>query len=73
MEKYTQNVKSLVKLLLYGFVAIFLLNVAVRELLHLIRLSVIPTSLAIAVILALVFKNSIAKFFKSEAGGKGDE
>jgi putative flippase GtrA len=73
MEKYNKNLKSLIKYLLNGFVAIFLLEMAARELLRLIRFSTIPTSLVIAVILAIIFKNRIAKFFKPEAGKNGDE
>jgi len=73
MEKTIKDMKNLIKFLVYGFILVMLLNFLVIEALRFIRLTLIPTSWCIAIIIAVAFKAQIIGIIKVLAGGTKDE
>ena len=73
MEKINKDLKNLVKFLVYGFILVMLLNFLVVEALRFIRLTLMPTSWGIAIIIVVAFKDQIIGMLKMLAGGKQDE
>jgi uncharacterized membrane protein len=73
MEKYLNNMKTLIKFAAYGIVLVLLLNVVAGEILRLLRLTVIPMSWAVAVVVVVAFKGQLMKLIKKLDGGKKNE
>jgi|GEM_PF-3663284 len=73
MEKYVNDMKVLIKFLVYGFILVMLLNFLVVEVLRLIRLTLIPTSWCIAFIIIAAFKEQIIRTIIKLAGGTRNE
>ena len=73
MEKLTGDLKVMIKFVVYGVLFVLLLNVVVNEVLRFIRLSLMPMSWAVAIIIVVAFKDQLWGFIKKISGGKQNE
>ena len=73
MEKATNDLKNVIKFLVYGFILVMLLNFLVAEALRIIRLTLIPASWCIAIIIVVAFKDQLIGLIKKLAGGAQNE
>ena len=73
MEKITSDMKKMIKFVVYGAILVLLLNVVVGEILRFIRLTLIPMSWAVAIVIVVAFKDPIFGFIKKLAGGQTNE
>ena len=75
MEKYLKDLKTIIKFLLYGIVLVIVLDVVVSAVLQMIRLTLIPTSWVITIVLVIIFRKRILGFIKKlfTMGGTQDE
>ena len=73
MEKTTKDLKNFIKFLVYGFILVILLNFLVGEALRFIRLTLIPASWCIAIIIVVAFKDQLIELIKIITGGTRNE
>ena len=73
MEKATNDLKKIIKFLMYGFILVILLNFLVAEALRIIRLTLIPASWCIAIIIVVAFKDQLIGLITKLAGGAKSE
>ena len=73
MEKLTGDLKVMIKFVVYGVLLVMLLNVVIGQILRLIRLSLIPMSWAVAIVIVAAFKDQVFGFIRKIAGGKDND
>ena len=69
MEKYLKDLKTILKLVLYGIILLIVLDVVVSAALQMIRLTLIPMSWVVIIILLVVFRKKLLEFIRKLFGG----